>query len=88
MESHTETVLDGLVAGTVITAWPKIVAAIGLILVVSALHTIIVNRYFSPISHFPGPFWASVSRLYMIYYHLKGVELEKVKEWHEKYGTL
>lgn len=79
---------SGLVAALLSAEWPaRIVLTLGLITVVSGLRTVIVNRYYSPISHIPGPFWASVTRLYLVYYHLKGVELQKMKEWHAKYGT-
>ena len=92
MESQIDPALgsstSGIVATLVSAEWPtKIVFSLATITVISVLRTIIVNRYFSPISHFPGPFWASVTRLYLVYYHLKGVELEKMKEWHAKYGT-
>lgn len=49
-------------------------------------YQIINYRFFHPLSKFPGPFWASVTRLWIAYHNLK--EDECAVEWklHEKYG--
>lgn len=84
----TDAAFGGLATAVLTSAWLKITLTVGLISFIATLRTIIVNRFSSPISHFPGPFWGSVTRLYLIYYHLKGVELQKMKEWHAKYGMV
>jgi hypothetical protein len=44
----------------------------------------IYNRYFHPLRHFPGPFWASITDFYLVYMVASiptlGLEL------HQKYG--
>lgn len=46
----------------------------------------IYNRYFHPLRHFPGPFWASVSDFWKLYFcmtketHTRGIKL------HDRYG--
>jgi cytochrome P450 len=52
------------------------------------LHQIIYYRYFHPLSKFPGPFWASVTRLWIAYHNLKGDEYQVVYELHKKYGPV
>ena len=48
----------------------------------------VYNRYFHPLRHFPGPFWASVTNLWKLYIcitkkvHTKGIE------YHKKHGML
>lgn len=44
------------------------------------------RRYFSPISHIPGPFFASVSRLWHVRQILRGKQNYKLLELHEKHG--
>lgn len=48
--------------------------------------TIIRRRYFSPLSHIPGPFLASFSRLWHIRYILRGDQQLVIAKAHEKYG--
>jgi hypothetical protein len=48
----------------------------------------IYNRYFHPLRHFPGPFWASVSDFFKIWIlHTKQAHTLGV-EYHEKYGAI
>lgn len=48
----------------------------------------VYNRYFHPLRHFPGPFWASVSNFWKLYIvstkesHTRGIK------YHEKYGPV
>ncbi|EFY94948.2 cytochrome P450 [Metarhizium robertsii] len=59
------------------------------ILVLTALvlvATAVLRRYFSAISDVPGPFWASITRLWHIYYIYNGDHNTRVMELHEKHG--
>ncbi|KAK5169723.1 uncharacterized protein LTR77_005701 [Saxophila tyrrhenica] len=49
---------------------------------------IIRYRFFSPIRDFPGPFWASVTRLWIAYHNLKEDECETELALHKKYGPV
>lgn len=48
--------------------------------------TIIRRRYFSPLSHIPGPFLASFSRLWHMRYIIRGDQQMVLARAHEKYG--
>lgn len=59
------------------------------ILVLTALvlvATAVLRRYFSAISDVPGPFWASITRLWHIYYIYNGDHNTRVMKLHEKHG--
>lgn len=47
---------------------------------------IVYYRFFHPLSKFPGPFWASVTRLWVAYHNIKGDEPYVEHELHKKYG--
>lgn len=49
-------------------------------------YQIIYYRFFSPLAKFPGPFWGSVTRLWLAYHNVKADEPEVVRELHQKYG--
>ena len=51
------------------------------------LYQIFYYRVFHALSEFPGPFWASVTRLYITFYNLKETEHEHMLDLHRKYGT-
>lgn len=57
-----------------------------LLLVGAVIANAIYNRYFHPLRHFPGPFWAGISDFWKFYIfltkesHTRGIEL------HERYG--
>jgi hypothetical protein len=50
------------------------------------IYQIVYYRFFHPLSNFPGPFWASVTRLWIAYYNMRGDEYLKEHELHKKYG--
>ncbi|OCL10214.1 flavonoid 3',5'-hydroxylase [Glonium stellatum] len=52
------------------------------------LYQIIYYRFFHPLSKFPGPFWASVTRLWVAYHNIKGDECQLEYELHKKYGPV
>ncbi|MCJ1424479.1 hypothetical protein MMC29_002367 [Sticta canariensis] len=61
---------------------------IGTIIVGPLVGNMIYNRYFHPLRHFPGPFWASVSDFWKLYFcltketHTRGIKL------HDRYGPV
>lgn len=46
----------------------------------------IYNRYFHPLSHIPGPFWASVSDFWKIWFVSTKECHTRSVEYHKKYG--
>jgi hypothetical protein len=60
---------------------------LGLLHVVgSFVYQIIYYRFFHPLSKYPGPFWGSVTRLWITYHNIKGDEPETFQALHRKYG--
>jgi hypothetical protein len=57
-------------------------------LTLSIFYQIIYYRFFHPLRHFPGPFWASVTRLWIAYHNIKADECELELELHRKYGPV
>lgn len=58
-----------------------------LILTLTTLFFVLLRRrYYSPISHIPGPFLASISRLWHLRQIWSGKQNLKILEQHEKYG--
>ena len=56
--------------------------------ILSWVEQIVRHRFFSPIRNFPGPFWASVTRLWIAYHCIKGDEVEVELDLHRKYGSV
>src|SRR3954470_13312688 len=61
---------------------------IGTALVVLAVGRIVYLRYFHPLAHVPGPFWASVSELYRFYYDFiqNGTYYRQFEGYQARYG--
>ena len=55
-------------------------------ILLSFSYQIIYYRFFHPLSNFPGPFWASVTRLYSAYFNFVGRHYLHEWELHQKYG--
>ena len=55
-------------------------------IVLSFSYQIIYYRFFHPLSIFPGPFWASVTRLYSAYFNFVGIHYSNEWKLHQKYG--
>lgn len=53
---------------------------------VLVLTTAALRRFFSPLQHIPGPFWASVTRLWLLKIIINGDQNEQLQKIHEKYG--
>ncbi|KAH8661686.1 cytochrome P450 [Tricladium varicosporioides] len=49
---------------------------------------IIYYRFFHPLRKFPGPFWASVTRLWLGYHCFMETELPTIYKLHQKYGPV
>ncbi|BCS20834.1 cytochrome P450 [Aspergillus puulaauensis] len=49
---------------------------------------IIYTRWFHPLARFPGPFWASVSRVWTVLHFLPGDAEKTQRKLHEKYGPV
>ncbi|KAL2812644.1 cytochrome P450 [Aspergillus granulosus] len=52
------------------------------------LHQIIYYRFFHPLSVFPGPFWGSVTRLWIAWHNINETELPTVYALTKKYGPV
>lgn len=50
------------------------------------LYQIVYYRFFHPLAKFPGPFWGSVTRLWIAYHNVKEDECQTNKALHEKFG--
>ena len=47
---------------------------------------VVKNRYFHPLSKFPGPFWGSITNLYCSLMILTGESQKTEFDFHKKYG--
>lgn len=66
-----------------LVSWPSLsIELAGIILVAVALH----RRYWSDLSDIPGPFWASITRLWHVWVILEGRQNLRLKDLHEKHG--
>ncbi|RAL14130.1 cytochrome P450 [Aspergillus homomorphus CBS 101889] len=64
--------------------------ALGLVVyvVLQFVYQIIYYRFFHPLAKFPGPFWGSVTRIWLAWHNLRQTELETVSELTKKYGPV
>lgn len=51
------------------------------------LYQVINYRFFHPLAKFPGPFWGSVTRLWIAYHNIKEDECAVFTELTKKYGV-
>lgn len=49
---------------------------------------IIYYRFFHPLAKFPGPFWGSVTRLWITYHNIKADECQVLQALHRQYGSV
>ncbi|KAF2024159.1 cytochrome P450 [Setomelanomma holmii] len=54
----------------------------------SFLYQIIHYRFFHPLRHFPGPFWASVTRLWIAHHNILRDECELELALHKQHGSV
>ncbi|GES56824.1 cytochrome P450 monooxygenase [Aspergillus terreus] len=69
---------------TVTNAVLALIAYVGL----KFLYQIVYYRFFHPLSVFPGPFWGSVTRLWIAWHNMNETELPTVYELTKKYGPV
>jgi cytochrome P450 len=61
---------------------------IPLILIIFGLAFIVKRRYFSSLCRFPGPFWASVTRWWLVHQIYRGDHEKIMLRLHRKYGPI
>lgn len=66
----------------------NIILAIGTYFTCCVIYQLIYYRFFHPLRAFPGPFWASVTRLWIAYHNIKADECELELSLHRKYGSV
>ncbi|KAK7613619.1 flavonoid 3',5'-hydroxylase [Phyllosticta paracitricarpa] len=52
------------------------------------LYQVVYYRFFHPLAKFPGPFWGSVTRLWIAYHNVAEDECQTNKALHEKFGPV
>lgn len=52
------------------------------------LYQIVHYHFFHPLSKFPGPFWAGVTRLWLAWQDLSSTELASEYDLHKKHGKI
>lgn len=69
-------------------AWSELQAPRSILtfLLVLIVTTAAWRYFFSPLKHVPGPFWASITRLWYLKAIIDGNQNEQLQQLHEKYG--
>ncbi|KAF7535376.1 hypothetical protein G7054_g5423 [Neopestalotiopsis clavispora] len=67
---------------TPLLSWPAILVQVVIILISIAVY----RRYLSPLSDIPGPFWASITRLWQVVHIFRGDQNLQSIALHDKYG--
>jgi hypothetical protein len=52
------------------------------------IYQVVNYRFFHPLAKFPGPFWASVTRLWLTYHNVKADEVGVIHALHKKLGKI
>lgn len=63
-------------------------SALAVYIVLKIVYQIVYYRFFHPLSAFPGPFWASVTRLWIAKQNLQETEYLTCQELSKKYGKI
>ncbi|OJJ56962.1 hypothetical protein ASPSYDRAFT_47235 [Aspergillus sydowii CBS 593.65] len=76
--------------GTLLDGIDKPLLARGVLVAIVAYWTfwIIYARWFHPLAKFPGPFWASITRVWTVLHVLPGDAEKAQKKLHERYGPV
>jgi hypothetical protein len=62
--------------------------SLGILLATYWTGWIVYTRVFHPLARFPGPFWASVSRAWIVRSVIRGNPHETQRLLHARYGTI
>lgn len=75
--------------GTLLDGIDKALLARGVLVAIVAYWAfwIIYARWFHPLAKFPGPFWASITRVWTVLHVLPGDAEKAQKKLHERYGS-
>jgi len=81
--TESPTILSALLSKlTIANAFLLLVAYIAY----HVLYQVIYYRFFHPLAKFPGPFWGSVTRIWIAYHNIKEDECAVFTELIKKYG--
>ncbi|PLN76164.1 cytochrome protein [Aspergillus taichungensis] len=67
---------------------PSLILALVGYCVLRVAYQIVYYRFFHPLSVFPGPFWGSVTRLWIAWHNIRETELPAVTALTKKYGPV
>jgi hypothetical protein len=84
-------IMSQLTGGPGLPSFPPLSSVILYLLILSILalaFQALYNRYFHPLRNIPGPFWASISRVWWLLVATGGKQHEIHVSCHEKYGPL
>ena len=65
-----------------------VILALGAYVVLRFAYQIVYYRFFHPLSVFPGPFWGSVTRLWIAWHNLRETEVATVYALTKRYGMI
>ncbi|KAE8165445.1 cytochrome P450 [Aspergillus tamarii] len=65
-----------------------VILALGAYVVLRFAYQIVYYRFFHPLSVFPGPFWGSVTRLWIAWHNLRETEVATVYALTKRYGPV
>ncbi|KAL0935890.1 flavonoid 3',5'-hydroxylase [Colletotrichum truncatum] len=71
-----------------VLSFSNILLLVGAYIAWNILYQIVYYRCFHPLAKFPGPFWGSVTRLWITYHNIKEDECEVNQALHKKYGPV
>lgn len=69
-------------------SWSKIALAVVGYVLYRILYQVVHYRFFHPLAAFPGPFWGSVTRLWITYHNAQGREVEACHDQHRRHGPV
>lgn len=78
--ARLEGVLESITVSTVVYSFVALIA-------VQFVYQIIYYQFFHPLRHYPGPFWAGVTRLWGAWYYFTCQETQVYWKAVQKYGA-
>ncbi|KAL6232166.1 hypothetical protein BDW75DRAFT_247361 [Aspergillus navahoensis] len=67
---------------------PTILLSLAAVVFVQFFCQIIYYKFFHPLRHYPGPFWAGATRIWSAWHHFRGTETEVLWQAVKKYGPI